>query len=51
MSSQSGQTSQHNSHVTAPVAAILPQLQQILQHGQKQQVGVIVISVPGPLHR
>jgi len=51
LSSQSGQTSQQNSQVTTPVAAILPQLQKILQYGQKQQVGVFVINVPGPLRR
>lgn len=38
MSSLGGHTSQQSSQVTAPLAAVLPQLQQILQHGQKQQV-------------
>lgn len=37
ISSTSGQASQQNSHVTTPIATILPQLQQILHHGQKQQ--------------
>jgi hypothetical protein len=40
ISSLGGQTSQQTSQITAPIAAIIPQLQQILQHGQKQQVGV-----------
>ncbi|KAG0562070.1 hypothetical protein KC19_9G115600 [Ceratodon purpureus] len=41
MSSLGGQTTQQSSQITAPIAAIIPQLQQILQHGQKQQDNIM----------
>lgn len=41
-------TSHQTASITAPISAIIPQLQQILQQGQKQQVCNTNVKRPAP---
>lgn len=44
-------TSHQTANITAPISAIIPQLQQILQQGQKQQVCNTNVQCPATADR